>query len=387
MKGHMRERSPGKWAIVLDLADPVSGKRKRKWHAFSGTKREAQTECARLIAAMSGGSYTEPAKTTVAQFFERWLAHMASQVAPRTHERYSELALKNIVPLLGAVRLSGLRPEQIGTAYAKALANGRRDGAGGLSPRTVHHMHRILRQALAEAVRWRMLTTNAADLVNPPKVERRSMQTYDMPETAILIEAARGTRILVPALLAVLCGLRRGEILALRWRHLDIETGQLAVVESLEQTTTGLRFKETKSGRARTVALSATVVAELRAHRTRQAKTLLRLGIRLNPETLIVAREDGEPMQPRSLTHEWQKLVSRRKLRSVRFHDLRHAHATHLLASGVHPKIASERLGHSSVGITLDLYSHVTRGMQADAAALVDAALQAAISRRGEDVG
>jgi hypothetical protein len=136
MKGHMRERSPGKWAIVLDLADPVSGKRKRKWHAFSGTKREAQTECARLIAAMSGGSYTEPAKTTVAQFFERWLAHMASQVAPRTHERYSELALKNIVPLLGAVRLSGLRPEQIGTAYAKALANGRRDGAGGLSPRS-----------------------------------------------------------------------------------------------------------------------------------------------------------------------------------------------------------------------------------------------------------
>jgi integrase len=387
MKGHIRERSPGKWAIVLDVADPVTGKRKRKWHAFSGTKREAQTECARLVAAMSGGSYAEPAKTTVAQFFERWLAHMASQVAPRTHERYSELALKNIAPLLGAVRLSSLRPEQIGTAYAKALANGRRDGAGGLSPRTVHHMHRILRQALAEAVRWRMLTTYPADLVNPPKVERRSMQTYNMPETAILIEAARGTRIFVPALLAVLCGLRRGEILALRWRHLYIETGQLAIAESLEQTNASLRFKETKSGRARTVALSATVLAELRAHRAEQAQQLLRLGIRLNPETLIVGREDGEPMQPRSLTHEWQKLVSRRKLRSVRFHDLRHAHATHLLASGVHPKIASERLGHSSVGITLDLYSHVTRGMQADAAALVDAALQAAISRRGEDVG
>jgi integrase len=102
------------------------------------------------------------------------------------------------------------------------------------------------------------------------------------------------------------------------------------------------------------------------------------------PQHFIAARADGEPMQPRSLSHEWQKLVKRRALR---FHDLRHAHATHLLASGVHPKIASERLGHSSVGITLDLYSHVTRGMRADAAALVDAALRAAISKRGEDVG
>lgn len=215
-------------------------------------------------------------------------------------------------------------------------------------------MHRILRQALAEAVRWRLLMSNPADLIKPPKVERSSMHTYDLPETAALIDAARGTRMLIPTVLAVLCGLRRGEILA-----------------------------ETKSGRARTVALSGTVLDELRAHRTQQAQELLRLGIRLSPETLIAARPDGEPIQPRSLTHEWQKLVKRCGLRVIRFHDLRHAHATHLLASGVHPKIASERLGHSSVGITLDLYSHVTRGMQADAAALVDAALQAAISKKG----
>ena len=213
------------------------------------------------------------------------------------------------------------------------------------------------------------------------------MQTYDLAETAALLEAARGTRMLVPTILAVLCGLRRGEILALRWRHLDLDQAQLAVAESLEQTSAGLRFKETKSGRARTVALSSTVVAELRAHRARQAQELLRLGIRLMPDTLVAARADGEPMQPRSLTHEWQKLAARRGLRRIRFHDLRHAHATHLLASGVHPKITSERLGHSSVGITLGLYSHVTRGMQVDAAALVDAALLAAIKRRADGLG
>ena len=248
-------------------------------------------------------------------------------------------------------------------------------------------MHRILKQALEHAVRWRILARNPADAVKPPRVERASMQTYNLDETADLLEAARGTRMFVPTILAVLCGLRRGEILAARWRNVDFDQGQIAVVESVEQTGAGLRFKETKSGRARTVALSATVVAELRAHRARQAQELLRLGVRLSADTLVVSRADGEPIQPRSLTHEWQKLAERRGLRRIRFHDLRHAHATHLLASGVHPKIASERLGHSSVGITLDLYSHVTRGMQVDAAALVDAALNEAIKKRADGDG
>jgi integrase len=387
MKGHIRERSPGHWAIILDVRDPETGERRRKWHSFKGTKREAQNECARLITTMDGGAYVEPAKTTLGQFLERWIEYMASQVAPRTHERYAEIARKNIVPLLGNAVLTKLRPEQISSAYAKALTAGRRDGGGGLSPRTVHHMHRILRQALEQAARWNMLARNPADAVRPPKVERAAMQTYDLPETAALIEAARGTRMLIPTLLAVLCGLRRGEVLAVRWRHIDLEIGQVGIVESLEQTRAGLRFKETKSGRARTVALSATVIDELRGHRARQAQELLRLGIRLSPNTLVAARPDGEPMQPRSLTHEWEKLTMRRGLRRIRFHDLRHAHATHLLASGVHPKIASERLGHSSVGITLDLYSHVTRGMQVDAAALVDAALQSAIKKRAEGIG
>jgi integrase len=387
MRGSIRERSPGRWAIILDIRDPETGKRKRKWHSFAGTKRQAQTECARLITEMEGGVYVEPAKMTLAAFLERWIAHMASQVSPRSHERYAEIARKNVVPLLGGSALSALRPDQISAAYTKALTEGRRDGQGGLSPRTVHHIHRILRQALQQAVRWGLLARNPADAVKPPKVERASMQTYDLAETAELLEAARGTRMFVPTSLAVLCGLRRGEILALRWRSVDFAEAQIAVVESLEQTSAGLRFKETKSGRARTVAISSTIVEELRAHRVRQAEELLRLGIRLSPDTLVAARADGEPMQPRSLTHEWQKLAERRGLRRIRFHDLRHAHATHLLGSGVHPKIASERLGHSSVGITLDLYSHVTRGMQADAASLVDAALKAAIKRRAEGIG
>src|SRR5262249_33594567 len=286
------------------------------------------------------------------------------------------------------VILSKLQPAQISNAYAKALASGRRDGKGGLSPRTVHHMHRVLKQALGQAVKWQLLARNPADAVEPPKVERQRLETYDMGQPVELIEAVRGTPMLVPVVLAALCGLRRGELLALRWRNVDLDRAQLAVVESAEQTADGVRHKEPKNGRSRTVALSASVVTDLRARRLQRAQELLRVGKRLSGDDFVVAQADGTPPQPRSLTHAWIKLFAgKTSLPRVRFHDLRYAHATHLLALGVHPKVASERLGHSEVGITLDLYSHVIPGMQEDAVARVDEATQEALRKRtGEPI-
>lgn len=381
MKGHIRERSPGKWAIVIDLYDET-GKRRRKWHSFSGTKRQAQEECARLVSEMRGGSYVEPSKITMAQHLESWLGHVKSQVTPRTHERYSELVRKNIVPLIGSIHLTKLRPMQISDAYTKALTSGRRDGKGGLAPTTVIYMHRLIKHSLAQAVRWGMIARNPADAVTPPKAERGTLTTYDMPQTAELIDVVRGTRLMVPVMLAVMCGLRRGEIIALRWRNVDLDQGGLAIVESAEQTKGEVRYKPPKSGKGRRVALSASVVEELRSHKAAQAEELLRLGVCQDGATFVYAREDGQPIQPRSLTHAWMKAISNTGLPRVRFHDLRHAHATHLLASGVHPKVASERLGHSRVGVTLDLYSHVLPGMQEDAASRVDEALRLAIEKR-----
>jgi len=286
---------------------------------------------------------------------------------------------QNIIPLLGAVHLPKLKPVQISDAYAAALAGGRRDDTeGGLSPRTVGHMHRVLKQALGQAVRWELLTRNPADAVDPPKVDWKPMRTYDLPQTAKLIEAVRDTPLLVPTLLAVLCGLRRGEICALRWRHVDLVTGQISVVESLEQTKTGLRFKSPKSGKGRTVALSTTVVDELRAHRVKRAQDLLKLGVGLSDDDLVLGHEDGSIISPIYISQLWARKIRKTQLAHLRFHDLRHAHATHLLANGVHPKVASERLGHSKVGITLDLYSHVIPGTQEDAAAMIDRALSAA---------
>lgn len=385
MKGHLRERSPGHWAVILDVRDPRTGERKRRWHSFAGTKRQAQIECARLVLETQRGTLVDPTRETVAAFLERWIEHMQGQVSPRSLERYAELCRKNLAPLLGGLALAKLQPAHISQAYAKALASGRRDGKGGLSARTVTHMHRVLREALQQALAWQLLARNPADAVKPPKVERKQLSTYDIQQTAELLEGFRGNRMFIPTVLAGLCGLRRGEIAALQWKHVDIERRQIAVAQSAEQTRAGVRYKPPKSGRARTVAISDTVTTELRTHRVAQAECLLSLGVRLSEDTFVVAQADGSPLQPNSLSHEWVRQIRKIGLPRIRYHDLRHAHATHLLLSGVHPKVASERVGHSKVGITLDLYSHVLPGMQEDAAARVDDALRIALQNRTKD--
>ena len=270
MKGHVRERGKGNWYAVLSVRDPQTGRRKVKWRSLPGCKgkREAQQECARILTEMQAGSYVAPDKTTMAQFLERWLNYIKTQVEPSTYERYFEYCTNNIIPALGAAKLTKLRPEQISDAYSKTLAGGRRDGRkGGLVPRTVHHMHAILKQALGQACVWHAISHDPAALVKPPKVGRSEMRTLDTDATAKMIEAARGTFIFIPVLLGVLCGLRRGEICGLRWRSVDLDAGRLSVVASATQGRGGACEKEPKSGRGRAVTLPPMLVTELRRHR------------------------------------------------------------------------------------------------------------------------
>jgi hypothetical protein len=172
MRGSIYNRPKGsnRWSIILEVRDEATGKRKRRWHAFQGTKRQAQDECARLITELKSGNALEPNKATVATFLARWLDHIKTQVTPKSHERYAGIVNQNLIPALGAVRLNKLKPIQISTAYSAALDGGRRDGkGGGLAPRTVGHMHRVLKQALGQAVLWGESVRNPADAVDPPR--------------------------------------------------------------------------------------------------------------------------------------------------------------------------------------------------------------------------
>jgi integrase len=255
---------------------------------------------------------------------------------------------------------------------------------GGLSPQTVHHMHRVLFSALDQAERWKMVNRNPAALLEKrdrPKIEKKSVTTIDASTTATVMDAARERRLFIPLVLAALCGLRRGEITALRWKSVDLDNAQLAVVASTEQLDAGpVREKEAKSGKARTVALPSLAVEG--RWRAAQAEELLKLGIRTDDGWHIVTQADGSTIQPRSLTHAMSKFL---KDRGITLHGLRHSHASHMLAENVHPKVVQERLGHGSIAITMDIYSHLMPNMQGDAAKTVDGVMRAAINKPDDE--
>jgi integrase len=385
MKGHVRERGKGRWYAVLETRDPVTGERKRKWVTLPDCKgkRDAQTVCSKLLTEMKAGSYVEPSKLTLAEFFERWLKHIKPNVSPRTHERYEQIAKKNIAPLLGATLLTRLQPIDISGAYGQALGTGRRDGKGGLSPRTVHHMHRVLYSALGQAERWKLIVRNPAALLEKrdrPKIEKKAVQTIDAATTAAVLDAAREKYLFIPIVLGALCGLWRGEITAIRWKAINLDHGQLAVVASTEQLDAGniIREKEAKSGRSRTVALPLLAVEELRRWRVQQGEEMLKLGVRVDDSWHVVTLADGSTPQPRSLTHAVSAFL---KEWNVTLHKLRHSHASHMLAANIHPKVVQERLGHSSIAVTMDIYSHLMPNMQSEAAAAVDGAVRGALKK------
>jgi integrase len=321
-----------------------------------------------LLRTVDTGEHVDPSRMTVGDWLQLWTETTKAEVSPKSHERYAEIVRCYLKPGLGAIQLQRLTPSHIQKAYNSFDRNP--------SPRTRRHIHRILKSALARAVEQQAIPRNPADaLKRLPKVEVEPITVLTVEQSTRLLKAIRHTTVYWPTLIALATGMRRGEILALRWKNVDLEQGIVRVMGSLEQTKAGLRFKSTKTDKARAVPLPKFAIDELRAWKRQQAEKLLRLGIRQRQEGLVCAREDGEPKQPASLTNEFTYLIGRVKdLPKVRFHDLRHSHATQLLAAGVHPKIVQERLGHSTITTTMDLYSHVSETMQGDATARLDEA-------------
>jgi integrase len=384
-KGHIRQRSPGTWELRYSLAtDSAIGRRRIVTTTLRGDRRAAERELRRLLREVDTGEHVDPTRLTVRAWLIQWLGTVRQEVSPKSHERYTEIVTNFLIPALGNLPLTKLAPVHIQGAYNEWATGGRRDGKkGGLSPLTRRYIHGILRSALTRAFEQQLLARNPADAFKKrlPKVEREEMTTLTAEQPARLLAAIAQARMYWPVLLALVTGMRRGEILALRWKNVDFERATLRVVESLEQTKKGLRFKAPKSDRHRAITLPAFAVEELRRLKRQQAEELLMLGIRQNGETLVCCRADGQPLQPRSLTHQFTLLITRMTdLPRARFHDLRHSHATQLLLSGVHPKVAQERLGHSTITTTLDLYSHVTDTMQSEAAERLDAVFRSAIT-------
>ena len=375
MRGHLRKRGQDTWALVVDLGrDPQTDKRRQQWHTVKGTKKDAERELRDLLHRIETGGYVQPAHLTMGAFLEQWLAdYAATNTGPRTVENYRGYIRRYLLPHLGSVPLEKLTPQQVQGIYAQMLGR-------GLSARTVLHAHRVLSEALAHAVKWGLVARNVANAVDPPKPQRKEMSTLDSEGVARFVRAAQKSPYLALFTLAIYTGLRRSELVGLRWQDVDLAGGALSVTQTLQRVHgQGLLMLQPKTARSRRrVALSPEVVALLRAHRARQAELRLAVGPVWQEGGWVFTRPDGRPLDPDEVTHAFARTIKAAGIAGVRLHDLRHTHASLMLAQGVHPKIVSERLGHASITITLDTYSHVLPGLQEAAALAFEVGLKPA---------
>jgi integrase len=378
MKGHIKQRSPGRWAIVLDIVK--DGARKRKWHSFKGTKREAQAEAARLITAMKEGSYVETSKLTLGQYLLDRLTQWetSKQIGHKTAERYRELINNQINPHLGNRQLQKLKAIDIERWHNVLLDSGRKDGGGGISARTIGHAHRVLSKALKEAQRFDLVVKNVASTERPPKVDHEDeIQIVEEHRLKEMLAKLQSRAIYPKVILSLFAGLRRGELLALRWCHIDLDRKILQVREALEETKAhGVQVKapKSKAGR-RDITLPDIVVDALREHRKAQLELRFRLGVGKSDNDLLFPTLEGTLPSPRAFSAEWSDVAASIGMPDITFHALRHTHASALIDAGVDIVTIAKRLGHSSPNITLGTYAHFFRQRDDKAAAAINDAL------------
>jgi integrase len=374
-EGSYRQRGDS-WELKFPATDPATGQRKLRYVTFKGTKTQAIAKLRELTKDAADGAYKAPTRSTFADVLDSW--DKTLNVSPKTAERYRELVRLHIRPRLGAVKLQNIRPSLIEGFYVELLNGERPDGSKvrPLAPRTIGHIHRLLVKVLSTAERDGIIPTNPARKAVRPKIERTEIEILTEQQARDVLTKLRGRPMFLIAAVGLATGMRRGEILALRWRDVNLDAAELQVNQSLEETAEGLRFKapKTKRGR-RTISLPAFIVAELRTHKAAQNAQRLALGLgKGGDDALVICKVDGEPLSPDNISSDWRRHVRTLKLPAVSLHALRHTHASQLIASGMDVLTISRRLGHGAPSITLDVYSHLFKPTDRGAAAIFDQA-------------
>ncbi|MDQ3784417.1 MAG: site-specific integrase [Actinomycetota bacterium] len=372
MRGSVIKRGKS-WSVVVELPpDPETGKRRQRWHSGYRTRKEAERARVELLSIVDSGTYVDHNRETLAQFIADWLPAIERTIRPATLHSYERNLRLHVTPYIGALPLPKIDAGVLNGLYARLLKDGRRDRQGGLSPRTVRYVHTILHRALKDGTKWGRIARNPADAANAPRAAANAapeMTTWTAGELRIFLEQNAEDRLYAAWLLLATTGMRRGEALGLRWADLDFETGRAAIRQTVVMVGKEVIFGTPKTAKGRRViALDTATVAGLRAHRARQLEERLLIGAGWQDLGLAFSKVTGEPLHPDRFSREFDRRVKRSGLPRIRLHDLRHTWATLALQAGVHPKVVQERLGHSAVGITLDVYSHAIPAMQADAA-------------------
>ena len=365
-EGSIIKRADGRWmGQVTDRPDPMTKKAKRLTK-YGKTRQEVAEWLNRTLGEIATGAIISAGALTFGIWLTRWLATYAKMsVRQSTYDSYETTIRVHIIPELGEIKLKDLRPEHLQTLYNKKMQTLRADGKKTLSPRTVGYIHGVIRQALQQAMKEQLIVRNVADVVNKPRCTRHEISPLTPEQMQDFLRTAE-THPYYPAfLLEWATGLRRGELLGLRWQDIDFSGKRVNVRQSLIRTSKGLQISEPKTMKSRrTVPIPQQVLDVLQVYKHNQDEAKKLAGEAYADTGIVFANAFGHGLDPRSFTRMFERLLDKAMLPKVSFHDLRHSHATMLMCMGEHPKVVQERLGHSTVSMTMDTYSHVLPGLQ-----------------------
>lgn len=363
--------SDKKWVGSVTL-----GKGKRKV-IYGKTRKEVQEKLKIVLHDQQQGTLVTAQPQTVAHFLTDWLENThRRRLRPRTYERYREALYLHIIPSLGHIQLQKLTAQQVQAFYTRKADE-------GLAPATIIYYHSVLHNALDTAVKWGLVVRNVCDLVAPPRKDRFEIQPLTMEQMQHLLATLRGHKWEALFTLAMATGMRRGELLGLKWQDINFEAGRLQVRRVLSRVPTHMPAREhvyveaepkTQKSR-RSVMIAPFALEALKRHRVSQLEAKVKAGECWQEHDYVFCTLQGRHLGPNHVVVEFKKLLTRAGLPNIRFHDLRHSAATLLLSLGIHPKVVQELLGHTQISITMDVYSHVLPGMQQDAMRQLDAAL------------
>jgi len=379
MRGHITKRAQDSYTIVLNLGtDPQTGKRKQQWVTVRGTKKDAERRLSALLNQLDSGTLVKPDKITVGEYLQQWLTDYAElNCSPKTIESYRQLINAHLIPELGNIKLIELEARHLQVMFAKKKEN-------GLSTRTVRYLYNLISQVLSYAIKQGVLNRNVAQNTQPPRIEHKELNTIRPDQINDFLEAAKNTPYYALFYLLLHTGLRRGEALALKWKNIDMGLASLgvqaylSVTQSLGKVDGKTYLKEPKTGSGkRRVALPPSLTLVLHQHKTEQQELFALLGNTLAHEDYVFCHHDHSPLDPSTVSHAFAHVLHKAGLPPMPLHGLRHSHATLLLQAGTHPRVVMERLGHSSIRVTLDTYSHVVGGLQESAAQKFDDFIEA----------
>jgi integrase len=364
-EGSIYKRKDGRYCGTIS----VEGCKRKSF--YGETREEVHGQLNAAIKRRADGFPTFGERQTTASYLAEWLASVKASLRPNTLSSYETSLRKHVIPRIGSVPLARLSPQHLQRVYAECLS-------GGLSPSTVHRVHAIMHKALEQASRWGLVARNVAHLVESPRPNHHEMATLSATQVRTVLAAASGDRFEALYVLAITTGMRQGELLALRWLDVNLDTGAIQVRATMQRTRGGgMNFAEPKTnGSRRLVSITKAAIAALSRHRKAQADERLRMGGAWDSHDLVFPNECGRPVSASNmLRRSFFPLLKRAGVPRIRFHDLRHTAATLMLGESIHPKVVAEMLGHSRISTTLDLYSHVTPTMQRQATEALDAVL------------